>query len=44
MFQINNAGDGGLYAELVRDRSFDAMAHALRDTNDRVSGFLLFSG
>ncbi|CAL8462764.1 g2297 [Coccomyxa elongata] len=34
--EINNAGDGGLYAELVRDRSFDAMANALRDTHDRI--------
>ena len=24
--QINNAGDGGLYAEMVRDRSFEALA------------------
>lgn len=29
--QIGHAGDGGLYAELVQDRSFDALA--------RVSGF-----
>ncbi|KAK2080720.1 hypothetical protein QBZ16_000574 [Prototheca wickerhamii] len=26
--QIGHAGDGGLYAELVQDRSFDAIAHA----------------
>ena len=26
--QIGHAGDGGLYAELVQDRSFDALAHA----------------
>ncbi|KAK9907267.1 hypothetical protein WJX75_000303 [Coccomyxa subellipsoidea] len=25
--EINNAGDGGLYAEMVRDRSFDALDH-----------------
>jgi hypothetical protein len=25
--QINYAGDGGLYAEAVQDRSFDALAH-----------------
>lgn len=24
--QINNAGDGGLYAEMVRDHSFEALA------------------
>ena len=24
--QINHAGDGGLYPEMVRDRSFEAMA------------------
>lgn len=24
--QINNAGEGGLYAELIQDRSFDALA------------------
>lgn len=26
--QINHAGEGGLYAEMVQDRSFDALAHA----------------
>lgn len=26
VMQINHAGEGGLYAELVRDRSFDALA------------------
>ena len=24
--QINHAGDGGLYAEMIRDRSFEALA------------------
>ncbi len=24
--QINHAGDGGLYPEMIRDRSFEAMA------------------
>lgn len=24
--QINHAGDGGLYGELIQDRSFDALA------------------
>lgn len=24
--QINHAGEGGLYAELIQDRSFDALA------------------
>lgn len=41
MFQINNAGDGGLYAEMVRDRSFDAIANALRINHHQVNGFLL---
>ena len=27
--QINFAGEGGLYAEMIQDRSFDAMALAL---------------
>ena len=27
--QINFAGEGGLYAEMIQDRSFDAMAYAL---------------
>lgn len=38
MVQINNAGDGGLYAEMIRDRSFDASfygfhtsGHPIRD-------------
>jgi hypothetical protein len=25
--QINHAGDGGLYAEMIKDRSFDAAAY-----------------
>ena len=25
--QINHAGEGGLYAELIQDRSFDALAY-----------------
>ena len=29
MTQINHAGDGGLYTELVRDRSFDELAYLL---------------
>jgi hypothetical protein len=29
-WQINNAGDGGLYPEMVRDRSFDAAYHRSR--------------
>lgn len=33
--QIGHAGDGGLYAELIQDRNFDAVAHA--------SGFSLSS-
>lgn len=28
--EINHAGEGGLYAEMVRDRSFDAIAHAAK--------------
>lgn len=27
--QINHAGEGGLYAEMVADRSFDGIAHAM---------------
>ena len=29
MPQINHAGEGGLYAEMVADRSFDGIAHAM---------------
>ena len=29
MAQINHAGEGGLYAEMVADRSFDGIAHAM---------------
>ncbi len=27
MLQLNNAGEGGLHAEMVQDRSFDALAY-----------------
>lgn len=43
--EINHAGEGGLYAEMVQDRSFDAMAHAVHfdsssSQNVDVTGFV----
>ncbi len=36
--QIGHAGDGGLYAEIVQDRSFDAIAAATGFQADTANG------
>ena len=42
--QINNAGEGGLYAEMIQDRSFDALSTTSgsdeKSMSDRTSDFL----
>ena len=35
VIQINHAGEGGLYAELLQDRSFDALAMSNDFPNDK---------
>ena len=36
--QINHAGDGGLYAEMIRDRSFEALAFQIaQDTRQNCT-------